>query len=181
MNSCAYQEKFLSNIFQKDLLRSESFLFFFPQREKESKWLLLIYSGTVLCLWLITLKVLCLSECPVSPSWCVTCFSAGRDEGKTGRVGEESERAGAGEAPAASRAGEAASAGQGEAAAGKGRRVPCGTPCVLWAELSLAFHLSPLAWVVHSPEVRLWLLSILPKAAELPHHRTVCRERVISI
>lgn len=66
-----------------------------------------------------------------------------------------------------------ASAGQREAAAGKGRRVPCGTLCVLCAELSLPFHLSPLAWVVHSPEVRLWLLIILPKAAELPHHRTV--------
>lgn len=36
---------------------------------------------------------------------------------------------------------------------------------------------------MRGPEVRLWLLSIVPKAvtADLPHHRTVYRERVISI
>lgn len=86
--------------------------------------------------------MLCLSESPVSPAWSVTCFSAGRDEGKAGRVGEESERAAAGETVAASRGGEVESTGQREAVAGKGRRVPCGTPLVLCGELSLAFYLS---------------------------------------
>lgn len=87
--------------------------------------------------------MLCLSEFPISPAWSVTCFSADRDEGKAGRVGEESERAGAGETLAASRGGEVASAGQREAVAGKGRRVPCVTRFVLCGERSLAFHLSP--------------------------------------
>lgn len=89
--------------------------------------------------------MLCLSESPVSPAWSVTCFSADRGEGKAGHVREETERAGAGEAPAAPRGAEVASAGQREAAAGKGSRVPWDTPFVLCGELSPAFHLSPLA------------------------------------
>lgn len=75
----------------------------------------------------------------MSPAWSVTCFSADRGEGKAGRVGEESERAGAGEAPAAPTGGEAASAGQGEAAAGKGSRVPWGTPFVVSSLLPFTF------------------------------------------